>query len=357
MVGRFIAHMGLPKTGTTAIQEWLVGRADDLAAFGILVPSGVIAANGNARDLANALHHAPADRSPAQQSLVDGLQAALATGQDVVISAEYLEKVIFRPALVARTAASLRDIGARWDIGVMFLRNTFDLLNSSYAQNVKVGPYPHDFAEFLAMRRRNRLNEYDRNAAHLRADGVEVRMAAYRSGDGAMTEALLALAGLRDRLPHDFDFSTPRSNESIGTLGLLVARRVWRLMQDDLLTPPPRMVADLGQIILGACSALEDRPFNGFTPALRAVTATHYAPVMANIRADLSPEDYDLLHRSRTVDLPVSPMRIADLDPSDRRQIRVALDRIAASAAADPYLSRTLPRSFASQLAGPKQRQ
>ena len=79
--------------------------------------------------------------------------------------------------------------------------------------------------------------------------------------------------------------------------------------------------------------------------------------MISTIRADLTPGDYDLLHRSRTVDLPVSPARIADLDAADRLQVRVALDRIAGSVAVNPYLSQTLPRSFASQLAGAKQRQ
>ncbi|MDO9525425.1 MAG: hypothetical protein Q7J57_07755 [Gemmobacter sp.] len=357
MAGRFIAHLGLPKTGTTAIQRWLHARADDLLAHDILSPNAVIAQDGNARNLAFALHHAPGDRTPAMQSLVDGLGQALATGKDVIISAEYFEKVIFRHEMVAQTQASLADLGARWDVGVMFLRNTFDLLNSSFAQNVKVGPFDQDFSGFLKMRRRNRLNEYDRNAANLRAHGTLVRMAAYRSKSGYMTEALMQLADLRKRLPADFDFSTPRSNESIGALGLIVARRVWRLVGADFSEPPAKLRMQMGKIVLQACADLKDRPFNGFSPELQMITEQHYAPVMAAIRQDLTPEDHAELQISRSVAQPLSPQTIADLDAADRQQVRGALDRIAAAVSDDPYLRQTLPHTFASRLAGQKPRQ
>lgn len=350
---RVIIHMGLPKTGTSAVQTWLVDRASDLFDHGILMPTNLVGPLGNARLLAAALHEPGPSRSPHQGSLIEGLRSALVTPKatDLLISSEYYEKVMFRPPLIQRSQAALRSVGASWDVGVIFLRNLFDLLNSSYAQNLKVGPYPLDFAGFLAMRREKRVNDFAANVANLRRVGVDVRLAVY-GGGGSQTEILMQKAGLRDRLPADFGFETARTNESVGVLGLIAARRFWALV--DALIPQslPKVRGELARLLINAAHSIRDRPYNGFTPELRALTEAHYAAILSAVATDLSAEESRALCMSRSIDLPTSSLQEADLALSDRTVLADLLHRIADGIAASPKLANQVPETFRHHLTG-----
>jgi hypothetical protein len=347
---RFIAHTGLPKTGTSAFQEWLYARAQELRPYGIVAPVEILPPHGNFVLVVEALMTPKAQRGPKQADLVKKARELMARpdGSDFLVSSEHLERVVSRSEEIRAFQAGLAEIGAKWDMALTVLRNPIDILNSTYAQNVKNGYYPRSFASFLEFRRENRTNEYDRNITQLRQAGVEVRVIAYRgrASTAPLTEQLMELAGLRDRLPADFDFSVPYINESFGCLAVIAARHVWSLVQHAAPGLPSILQFQFGTILREELSKLDDRPYNGFKPEMRRAAEKHYAASLAALEPDLTPEDFEIVRQSRSAKDPVSPSSWDELDEGERLQIQAKLDRIRARVARNKRLAEYIPKSL-----------
>lgn len=347
---RFIAHTGLPKTGTSAVQEWLFARAADLLTHGISVPAEVLPAHGNFVLGIEALMTPAAQRSPKQAELVARTGEILARpgASDFLVSSEYLEKVIYWPERTRTFQAGLEEIGARWDMALTVLRNPLDILNSTYAQNIKNEYYPRSFPGFLTFRRESKINEYSRNITLLRKVGVDVRVMAYRGSQAKtpLTEQVIALAGLRDRLPADFDFSAPYTNESFGGLGVIAARHIWSVAHHAAPGMAPNAQYQLGVILREELSKMADRAFNGFTAETRRFYTKHFAASLAALKPDLNAEDFEMLQVSRSAKDPVSPASWDELDATDKLQILDGLARIGDRIAKHALLADLLPQRF-----------
>ena len=347
---RFIAHTGLPKTGTSAFQEWLYAKAADLSPHGIAVPAEILPSHGNFVLVVEALMTPRAKRGPKQIGLIAQTRAIMARpgASDFLVSSEHLEKVVYMSEEIRTFQAGLAEIGATWDMALTVLRNPLDILNSTYAQNIKSGYFARSFANFVEFRRDNRTNEYNRNIAQLRQAGVEVRAIAYRgrSSPVPLTEQLMQLSGLRDRLPADFDFSAPYINESFGCLAVIAARQVWSLVQHVAPGMPSTLQNQFGTILREELSKLPDRPYNGFTAEMRAEYEDHFAPSLAALAPDLSAEDLDMVRTSRSAADAVSPTGRQDLDPGENLQITEALDRVSARVARNKRLLEYIPKSL-----------
>ena len=347
---RFIAHTGLPKTGTSAVQEWLHARAADLLAHGIVVPVEILPAHGNCILVIEALMIPKAQRNPKQADLVEKTREIIARpgATDFLISSEYLEKVIYWPERTRTFQAGLAEVGAKWDMALTVLRNPLDILNSTYAQNIKNEYYPRSFPGFLTFRRDNKINEYSRNILLLRQAGVDVRVMAYRGSKTTMplTEQLIQLAGLRDRLPENFDFTAPYSNESFGGLGVIAARHIWSVAHHAAPGMASNLQYQFGVILREELSKLNDRPFNGFSAEMRRFYTRHFAASLAALKPDLDAEDFELLQISRSACDPVSASGWEDLDATDRQQIHESLARIAERVGGHPLLADFLPQRF-----------
>ena len=345
---RFIAHTGLPKTGTSAFQEWLYTRSHDLRPYGIIAPAEILPPHGNFVLVVEALMTPKAKRGPKQADLVRKARDIIARpgGSDFIVSSEHLEKVVYRSDEIRAFQTGLSEIGATWDMALTVLRNPLDILNSTFAQNVKNGFYPRGFASFVEFRRENRTNEYVRNIAQLRQAGVEVRAIAYRGRSTTMplTEQLMVLSGLRDRLPATFDFSAPSINESFGCLAVIAAQHVWSLVQHAAPGLPSTLQFQFGSILREELSQMRDRPFNGFTAHMRRASEKHYAASLAALAPDLSAEDLDLVSTSRSAVDPVSPTGWDDLDSGDKDQIAAGLERILARVARNKRLVDYIPQ-------------
>jgi hypothetical protein len=128
-------HAGPPKTGSTAIQQFLRDNAEGLARLGFYWPrAGTERCSHNHVDLAYAFA-----RPPRASPLVAELAAELRDADwpaQVLISAEHFAVRIADPAYFARLAAHCQKLGYRPHI-IAYLRSQPAAINSLYTQLVK----------------------------------------------------------------------------------------------------------------------------------------------------------------------------------------------------------------------------
>ncbi|MEO0760315.1 MAG: hypothetical protein AAFZ09_00640 [Pseudomonadota bacterium] len=127
---RILLHIGVWKTGSSAIQVSLVRHAAAMAAHGVHLPAHALAPNGY-HALANAIRHG--DGALLARCVEDIGDALRRAGRDgvVVVSSEHFWTL--RPRQVERLAAALKATGAPVEV-VAYLRPQDALWNSVYGQ-------------------------------------------------------------------------------------------------------------------------------------------------------------------------------------------------------------------------------
>lgn len=144
----FLVHIGMPKTGTTSLQNYLFNRRADLQAHSV----NYVFADPN--PTANPFFESfrPVflrGRSKRQVGSIVreaqiGIQGKIKSGSLNVLSAEVLSNV--DPELVAEI------ISAENAKYVVYVRNELEFLASSYAQLVHKEPHPPSLADFISIR-------------------------------------------------------------------------------------------------------------------------------------------------------------------------------------------------------------
>jgi hypothetical protein len=146
---RCILHIGVHKTGTTAIQHALADRSAELEQRGICYPvSG--RPNGRSHNQI-AFELAGSDRALDREANALLLDAALRrTDCDfLVMSAEEFSSPRIRPDLLSAWLGKIRAAG--WDVTALaYIRPQTALANSGYAQDVKTFHQSASFDDFLA---------------------------------------------------------------------------------------------------------------------------------------------------------------------------------------------------------------
>ncbi len=178
---RAIVHLGLNKTGSTAIQEWLRVNADALAEQGFYYDAfedsmggqwpqaSLIAAAALRSDDANLLADfraahgiiSPEDHAAHSHRMETMFAASLAQAEDktVILSSETLGVWATMKGLVGPVCDFLRRYFDEFTL-VTYVREQADWLASAYTQAVKMGRF-HDINTFAAERG---VNDYDQFA-------------------------------------------------------------------------------------------------------------------------------------------------------------------------------------------------
>ncbi|MGG5808014.1 hypothetical protein [Falsiroseomonas sp. CW058] len=190
---RFHLHVGMPKTGTTSLQQRLHSSASDLAARGVLYPPGWRNEEGIA-------HHMLGARLLAEGlAEADGLaaevvQAVTGTGAGhVVLSTESLTNLISsdRVRILDRFTHALSAAG-QVDM-VICLRRIDEFFESMYLHSVKVGETRESFDEYLARRDRWAESFFGALCALEQLRSCRIRPVVYRRGSDVVGGVLAAL--------------------------------------------------------------------------------------------------------------------------------------------------------------------
>ena len=270
---RVIFHIGAHKTGTSAFQRWLTHNYPLLDRSGIAIPTGLIGQTGNASSLAKALSKQNRLRTPSDAAEVEALSlfSNANAHRPLFFSAEY-----FETANSVGQLGFVSDLMDEWRRGektaVLIVRNQIDLKNSNYGQSCKSLTRNHPFR--LGRRKGAPVNvrDWDECRTVIQDSGFVPRIGVYRGKEPGYSIArqVMDLSGLLDYLPADTDFSTTSVNDSIGELGCIVGRHLHGVLEKKPHAEAEKIRGTLSQMLITACKAYPDQPFNGFTAGERA---------------------------------------------------------------------------------------
>lgn len=140
---RVVVHAGLTKTGTSAVQQWLLANRDALAEQGVEYPDHPIDSNGvSSGNRETLLEHRDGDYHVNEARIAETLAAAEAAGREVLLlSSEFFLQRL--PDLVTALPADTRYVA--------YVRDPLTHLESAYNQKVKrrglTLPFDPDMAE------------------------------------------------------------------------------------------------------------------------------------------------------------------------------------------------------------------
>jgi hypothetical protein len=204
-----VVHIGLPKTGTTAAQEFFAANHGRLLRAGVRWSQAVpgpnhahlaVAFSERRSTISTAMAvTSPTDRDRLRRRLHDRLAHEARAGHVQLLSSEHLAAQLRRPAEVAALADFLHGL-ADQVVVLVALRRVDYWLPSSYSEAVHGGSVRRLDAEFVR-RRRHLLDQQDLLTRWVAAFGASaVRLVPYfetdRDEPTALPNRLLAAAGL-----------------------------------------------------------------------------------------------------------------------------------------------------------------
>jgi hypothetical protein len=263
-----ILHAGSPKTGTTSIQYVLKKDRKRFLKHGILVPQSGQGSGGAHRTLAYTLAGLPVppEDDGAEEAFVHELAASPA--ETVLISSEFLSRILCHPRQGARLLGRLRSL--ELDVTVLiYVRNQTQFLNSSYAQAVKSFRQGGEFAGFACQAiDSSRKHSYSRWADFSATHQMPVLArpfseAVRRTG---LIEDFLRTVGVASARGFD---TTAALNNSVGPFSVAVARSLLgRLGGPERLTKPQASRCRAALLAALETAGIEDRGYCGLTSDL-----------------------------------------------------------------------------------------
>ncbi len=286
---RAIIHIGMPRTGSTSLQQVLTTLRSQMAAVGLLYPD--LAPYG-AQQVADVNHQRLGEaldgRRPRSERrvMLERLDRALAdTDADTVILS-YEDFSVQRPGFgVPRTLSELfTRRGFAMEV-VMAVKPPFEFLNSAYAHRAQLVKEPRTFREYaVANRRSGRLDYRALIAPWARATDGAVTAVPLRDArsDATLVERFVAELGLTERLRPmmDAEVLCTATNRSSGPLAVEASRRLRRLRVHRQVDGHPRRI---GHVLDQAAwsRGLDPEPFRGDAPDLAEEIADRFAATCA----------------------------------------------------------------------------
>jgi hypothetical protein len=173
-VKKLFIHVGAGKTGTSALQRFLLANEAALSKRGFHMP-----AHGRVQRDQGIQHHPLSDHGPyaTGEALDAWKRIATEASGNAVVSSEYLHNKISGPSGPI-FFAKIRNMFTRhgWQIGVVFyIRRQSQWLHSAYAQHVKTGLETRSWDEFAASYTRNLPDQIEAFAQVFGNDAMIVR--------------------------------------------------------------------------------------------------------------------------------------------------------------------------------------
>lgn len=345
MARRFVVHVGAPKTGTSAFQEWAVEHRTTLADAGLLYTAVGATAGGNHAALVGALSGALPE-TPRTEHLVRMFERDLDANPDadVILSGEIMTTLRFLPHMVG-----LRQALARYTDHatiVLCVRDQISWRNSCYAQSREMmKPLPR-FRDYVAIGPKGpRGGNWSFLENRYRKAGFDFEPLAFdkRVRDIGIVAALASLACLKRLAPLAIS-ERREANPSVGDLALLVAEQVRRTIAGPDGELPAGLRPKLMPMVAKHAARLPAASFNGFDLALADEIRARYLPSNDQFAKRHFGCDWQALFPPSTPSH-LSHDDIADLTPKERRQVRDAAGRVLLEAVERNVLNLTAPIS------------
>lgn len=328
MARRFIVHVGAPKTGTSAFQEWAVRNRSALQDAGFLYPQAGATPQGNHAAMVSALGGAIEDEQRSGH-LLRLFDKELRQQPDaaVILSAELMTTLRFLPNM-ARLRHALSGYADAATI-VLVVRDQVEWRNSCYAQaREMLTPLPR-FRNYVTVGRHGpRSGNWDFLEQRYRETGFDFATLAFDKrvreiGIVAAMTGLPCLAGLA----HVPERERTETNPTLGVLALLVAEQVRAALASEAGTLPLPLRPRLTALIKEHCSALPSARFNGFDADMAAQMRAIYRDSNDAFARRNFGMSWQELFPPMSVDH-VSADAIADLAPHERDQVRAVAGQV-----------------------------
>ena len=293
MAERLHVHLGLHKTGTSTIQNWMNGHRDALGAAGCLVPAAGMS-DGAHHGLAYELLGHP-KVEPGRSALAD-LRAEIARSgaADVLISSEEFERLAAGEVDALRRAVGIADIRP-----ILYLRRQDAYLVSDYGQQVKMGASLPDLDAYIdrptASWRFNYLFVVGNWWGAGLGDRGTVLLYETASADRGLLRSFVDAVGPAARLAATDLDAAPDMNVSWTWQETDLARRATLVIRRDMQVPSPKLL----------------RVYQNFHEEMRAICARLPATPLAPTRAQYE-RLADQFRASNDLLLKVLPMAEAD---------------------------------------------
>lgn len=343
MERRFVVHVGAPKTGTTAFQEWAVNNRAALLEAGYLYPETGATQRGNHAALVSALGGAIEDAvRTAHLTRAFEEEMRRHPGANVIISAEIMTSLRYLPHM-KQLHQALAAFGGTATI-VQVVRDQISWRNSCYAQaREMLTPLP-SFREYASIGRiGTRIGNWNYYERSFRGSGFDYQPLAFneelrRKGIVAAMAELPCLAGLN---PLAAD-SRQEVNASASDAALLVAEQVRTLVAGPGAAVRANLRPRLMAIVADQTQNLPGTSFNGFDEELAATFRAGYRRANQMFARRHFGRDWDDLFPP----VPITHVSVDDfalLPPQQQRRIRAVTGRVLIEAIETGILGLTMP--------------
>lgn len=325
---RFIIHIGAPKTGTSAFQEWSADNRQALLESGYLYPTTGATAGGNHAALVSALSGMIDDEARADH-LTRSFHNELISHPDVsvILSAEIMTTVRFLPN-INNFRNGLSDYTDDATV-VLVVRDQVAWRNSCYAQAREMMTQLPPFREHIRPGRRNPgagnwdLIEHRYREAGFKFEALPFDSRVRDTGIVAGMASLASLAGLTSIA----DPQRREANPSAGDLALLVTEQVRQIIAGPHGSLPPGLQPKLTPIIARNTAHFPFNSFNGFDQP----HADELRDMYLQSNNVFSQRHFGCDWQELFPPLPVGPVsedNLTLLDPAKRRRVRSVAGQI-----------------------------
>ena len=328
MARQFVVHVGAPKTGSSAFQEWAVRHREALLDVGFLYPVTGATEGGNHAPLVGALGGAIDDVGRATH-LVRAFDRELRThpDADVIVSAETMTSLRFLPNMARLHRALTKRDGQATVIQVV--RDQVPWRNSCYAQaREMLTPLP-PFREYVQIGRLGpRGGNWEFLEDRYRQAGFAYEALAFdaelrRKG---LVSAMAEMPSLNRLLPLTAE-SRREANPSVTDTALLVADQVRALVADTDGVVQQGLRPKLMPLIARHAKRLPGKSFNGFDEELAETIRDAYRLTNQTFARRNFARDWDALFPPKPVG-ELSADQLALLPPREQRRVKGAAGRV-----------------------------
>lgn len=327
MARRFIVHVGAPKTGTSAFQEWAVRNRSALLDAGFLYPEAGATRLGNHAVMVSALGGAiEEERRSAHLLRLFNRELRAHPDAAVILSAELMTTLKFMPNMT-RLNRALGHYSPDATV-VLVVRDQVEWRNSCFAQaREMLTPLPR-FHNYVNVGKHGpRGGNWDFLEQRYRRAGFQFETIAFDKrvreiGIVAALTALPSLSGLAAIAQEE----RVEANPTASALALLAAEQMRAAVAGPTGAIEPLLRQRLAALVRKHAADLPPTRFNGFTEALADEMRGIFRESNELFAQRHFGTSWQTLFPPKAIDH-VSPDIIDDLTPAEQDQVRAVAGR------------------------------